>query len=617
MEIKEEYVGKKIDVGNIKSAWWNLPEGQAHESIFAVVNKIKTTQSYRFMQYLRYARAYSDLDMLGFPFGVVGRAGVDQGPTNRITYNIVKSCVDTVSSKIAKNKPRPIFLTQDGNYKQQTKAKQLTKYLDGAFDIANVYPLAQKMFVDACVFGIGALKVYVDPDTKKIAVDRVIPIELIIDDGEAVYGEPRQVHQEKYISRDVLLGLFPKASQEILSVETGFKGNINNYTSADMVTVIESWYLKPNAETKGKHCITISNKTLFEEDYDKDYFPFVFFRWTDKLTGFYGTGLAEELQGIQLEINKVMRVIQQAHSFMSNPKVLVEATSDINTNHINDMIGAIIKYVGTPPQFISPPVLSPEVYAYLESLIRKGFEITGVSMLSATSKKPSGLDSGVALREFQDIESERFMLAGMRYEKLFLDLARIFIDQSKDLYEMFPDLAVKVNLGNGLTRIKWKDVAIDEDQYVSRLFPTSMLPTQPAARMQKVQEYIQAGWMDTESAMELLDFPDDTAFTNPRTASNKIIKKLVFAMLDDGKYAPPEPYFDLQKAKSMTQLYYLEARSNDAPDDRLELLRRFIADCEALQEQEMMTQQAQAMPLQGAPIANPEQLPTSDLLPQI
>ena len=123
--------------------------------------------------------------------------------------------------------------------------------------------------------------------------------------------------------------------------------------------------------------------------------------------------------------------------------------------------------------------------------------------------------------------------------------------------------------------------------------------------------------MDTESAMELLDFPDDTAFTNPRTASNKIIKKLIFAMLDDGKYAPPEPYFDLQKAKSMTQLYYLEARSNDAPDDRLELLRRFIADCEALQEREMMTQQAQAMPPQGAPIANPEQLPTSDLLPQI
>ncbi len=58
-----------------------------------------------------------------------------------------------------------------------------------------------------------------------------------------------------------------------------------------MIKVIESWHLKSGPKAKdGKHTICISSATLFEEQYDKDYFPFVFFRWGDRPVGFFGQG---------------------------------------------------------------------------------------------------------------------------------------------------------------------------------------------------------------------------------------------------------------------------------------------------------------------------------------
>jgi hypothetical protein len=49
-----------------------------------------------------------------------------------------------------------------------------------------------------------------------------------------------------------------------------------------MVLVTESWHLTVAAKTPsdGKHIISIENKTLDEQDYKNDYFPFVFMRWT-------------------------------------------------------------------------------------------------------------------------------------------------------------------------------------------------------------------------------------------------------------------------------------------------------------------------------------------------
>ena len=532
---------------------------------------------------------------------------------NRVTYNVVKSCIDSITNKVAKNRPRPLFLTTKGDYSLKRRAKKLTQYLDGAFDSANIYQVGQKVFTDAATFGTGAMKIYTE--NGQVSVERVFIDELIVDDAEAMYGKPRQMHQKKYINRDVLMAMFPEFREKINAATLA--KTWADKTIADSVVVLESWHLRsdPQQETKhdGRHTITIENCTLLDEEYTKDVFPFVFLRWTEALLGFFGTGLAEELTGIQLEINKILRNIQKAMNLVAVPRTYMQNESKIVSQHINNTIGAIVKHTGNPPTFHTPQAYPPEIYQHLERLYAKAFEITGVSMLSATSKKPSGLDSGAALREYNDIETERFLTIAQRYERFYIEIAKIFIDQTRDLSLNGETLTVKSPGKKFLETIKWKDVDMKEDKYSLRVFPTSLLPTTPAGRLEKVQELIQSGMISQEHALSLLDFPDLDKYISLETASQDNVQMLIEKMIEEGEYESPEAYLNLEAAIKETQNAYLRAKLENVPEDRRELLQRFIEECVELIPQPPQPE-LPPLPVEEPP-AVPEAPPVSDLLP--
>lgn len=612
VDIPVEYYNQVNPTGQeIKSRWWNTKENETYMHVFAVVKRINETQSNRGFENIKYARLYQNMDLVSLQPGIYTRiAAPENYLTNRITLNVVKSCIDTAASKISKNKPRPIFLTTEGNYSQQTRAKQLTNYMDGLFDDLRIYEKAQKIFVASCVFGDGVLHFY--KDNGKVACEPVLIDELTVDDQEGMYGEPRQLHRTKYISRDVLIDMFPDFKKEIKAASPM---NPTLQTASDMVKVIESYHL-PSGEnaTDGKHVISIENATLLYEDYKKSYFPFLFWKWSPRLLGFFGQGLAEELAGIQLEINKILRNIQIAQHLMSVPRIFLENTSQVVTAHLNNDIGAVVKYSGNAPTFGVAPAMSAEVYNHLENLYRKAYEISGISQLSAQSKKPAGITAAVALRELNDIESERFMVVSQRWEQMFLDAAAIAIDLTEDLFVENKKLGIKASNTKFIETVNWKDVRMDKDSYVMRVYPTALLPTQPAGRLQTVQELLQAGFLGKEEALQLLDFPDTPQAISLQTASRENVLKMIDTMLNKGEYMPPEPFMDLSQAVQLAQQSYLKARNENANDDRLELLRRFMQQCKemidkAMQETIFAQQQVNAL-------ATPERRPTSELLPQ-
>lgn len=601
-----EYVNSPITSTNFK--WWS--EKNPHQNVFGLIEYIEKNQSYRSVLNLRFARLYSNMEMLGLSSGTYARTANNQS-NNRLTLNVIKSCVDSAGAKISKNKPKPLFLTKRGNFSLKRKAKGLTKYLEGLFESTNLYDLGRKVFMDACVFGTGALKLYIDSDSNAVKAERVFIDEIVVDDVEGVYGSPKQMFQRKNYSRDQLLDMFPKFKEEILAASPANKGQATQST-ADQVRVVEAWHLPSGQSAKdGKHIIAIENATLFQEPYNKDYFPFVFMKWSERLVGFWGMGLAEELIGIQLEINKILKTIQASHQLMSVPRVFVDVASNINSSHINNEIGGIIKYQGTPPVFQTPSANNPEIYQYLESLYRKAYEISGISQMQAQSMKPSGLNSGAALREFNDIASERFVVTGMRYEEFFMNAAEIMIDQSRDLFEADKALNIKVKGQKFIETINWKDVDLKEDQYVMQLFPVSFLPSTPAGKLETVQELVQAGFVSQEQAMSLLDFPDLESFTSLATAAQDNIERFIEFMIEDGKYNPPEPFMNLQLALTLTQEAYLRAKCEDTPEDRLELLRTFMDDIQTLMKANEPPPQQQPMD----PMAVPPPQPTSNIVP--
>ena len=87
-------------------------------------------------------------------------------------------------------------------------------------------------------------------------------------------------------------------------------------------------------------------------------------------------------------------------------------------------------------------------------------EVAGISQLSATSRKPSGLDAAVAMREYQDIESDRFQLVAQRYEKSFLDAAKIVLDMQRDI----GSVVIKAVKGSVVEEIDFKkDADLDDN----------------------------------------------------------------------------------------------------------------------------------------------------------
>lgn len=565
--------------------WWQGTTGKERaERIFTYIKRISSDQSYKQDQNFRNLRLYGNMEAFSLKNYGFYRSEPASTVQNRITLNIVQSMVDTVVSKITKNKPKPSFLTEGGDWQMQRRAQKLTQFVEGQFQATNFYAKRAIGFQNSCIFGTGPLKIF--REEGEIKVEQTFIDEIIVDDAEALYGEPRQMHQRKKIHRDVLCSMYPKLEQQILMATSapmsGYQSNSRD-KSANMVTVAESWRLPTKKDAgDGMHVICIEGLELASEEWSRSYFPFLFWRWGVPPLGFFGQGLAEQLTGLQLEINKILRTIQISMHLVSVPKIFVEASSRVVSAHLNNKIGGIIKYSGQMPTEGKLGTIPAELFSHLDRLYSRAFEIAGVSQLSANAQKPAGLNSGKALREFSDIESERFMSVGHRDEDVVLQASAMFIDCAKEIYETYGEYKVKVSSGQSISILDWSEVNMEEDQYVMRCFPTSALASTPSGKLQDVQELLQAGFISKEDGMKLLDFPDLRQFYNFNNAGLENIEKAIEEIIEHGNYETPEPYQNLQLGIQKMQQAYLMYKTNGAPEARLELFRRWIEDAGAL-----------------------------------
>ena len=199
---------------------------------------------------------------------------------------------------------------------------------------------------------------------------------------------------------------------------------------SNMVEVWEAWHL-PSSKTAGDgwHSIVVGDVELVGEPWTHDFFPFVFLRFSNRVLGFWGQGVAERLSGIQVEMNRLIRSVSEQLRRKGRGRIYAPYGSKIVPAQLTNGVADIVTYSGgVPPTIDNSNAVAPEEFNQIERLWRFAFQVIGISELSAAAKKPSGLDAAVALREFNDIESERFADLQGRWDQLFLDLAEICIE---------------------------------------------------------------------------------------------------------------------------------------------------------------------------------------------
>lgn len=577
--------------------WWQASKGEVHQRVFDVMARLRKQQSTRILENLKWNLLYGERDATGTTGSLraVLPMHLIESAASRLTYNVVRMVIDTIASKIASNNPKPTFQTDKGSYDQQKRAKGLESFVQGVYYENNVYEKQVDIFIDAAVEDLGVLKWYRDPaDMSKIRCERQFPSEAFVDEEDGRYGEPRQLFQSKSVSKNVVRKLYAGGKnsnlwQDIGSAQMpdpiwGIPAGVERVLG-DHIEVVECWRLPSSPDAKdGRHVICVSSAVLLDEEWSRDDFPFSFYRWSKRRQGFRGQGVVEQIAGIQLALNKVLKTISAILHLCSVPRYLVEETSDVVLSELNNRIGAVVKFRGVAPKLDVQNAVPPELFAEVERNIQRAYERAGVSQLSVASRKPAGLESAPSLREYSDIEAARFVIPGkaleqwhVRNAKQILALAEeISSEVDEDGKLKYPDFGVMLPGKKGMERIKWKDVRMDREKYVLKIFPTSSLPTTPAAKQQTVSEWQQMQWIDPLRARQLMDLPDLDAANDIDLAAREDIEETVQRLLDSDGYVAPEAYQDLAFGLRRMQLAYLKAKYAGVPQVRLDNMQAWL-----------------------------------------
>ena len=531
--------------------------------ITSAVASLKAFSSNRLSKYHRNYRRYNytpfaSLNNIKDP-SVVGYyeqpAEIEEDTTATPQLNVIKSCIDTLTSKIAQSKVRPFFNTQNGTFKDIQTVKQAQAFFDLYYDAQNVNKKVSEMFRDSCIFEKGVI--YINEVSKNI--EKALPWQVFVRPAEVTYGKLTRVYYERKDYPTTLLDdeLVRKSNNENNDYCVyGIYYDIFNHIKAEIIdgVVIRKSVYAPNK------------------------LPFVFLHYCSPIVGDTSQSIVDMLNSIQLEIDNLMMKIKDASQLNPALTFCVPKGSSVKTSQLNNRVGQILEYnatpnmTGSPVTVATPAFIDGQYMQLVEELKQSAYELVGISQLSAMSTKPTGLNSGVALSTMENIESDRF-------ETQLNQVIRAYVDIAKTCIEVFPEEDTILPEDNQRLSIKWKDIVEESNKMVVQFSAADSLSKDPSTKLQQLQMLAQTGIIPQTRIAQFMELPDiqsgyslsNNAINAVLTCINDCIEKNIFEVPD---YIP----FTMLKEEIInTQLSLKAAASaeNDNTEDIAKLTKLY------------------------------------------
>ena len=227
-------------------------------------------------------------------------------------------------------------------------------------------------------------------------------------------------------------------------------------------------------------------------DYEPDVLPLVTINYCDPVFGRKTTSIVEELNGIQTQIDMINQKIAAAAQLTPANSIYVLEGSSLDAEKLTNKSGEVYQ-IKLPPgmnslpiQNINPAPFDPMWQSMLDHYIKIAFETIGLSQLSATGKKPSGVDSGVALSTLEDVESDRFETQLNAYIKMYTDIAKMYVN-------VLPANADIVPISQNTSPLKWKDLLKEQGLFKVQYSAATFLSKQPSEKIKQISQLSQAG----------------------------------------------------------------------------------------------------------------------------
>lgn len=530
--------------------------------------------------------------------------------------NVTRSMVDTVTARLTKRRPMPIITADDAEWGEKLHAKRASRVIRrkvGGRVIERLRPETLR----ACVLrGTGVGKVY--REGGDVRLEHIPRSEVIADPRESRYGAPRTMAVAKTINREVLAEAFPDSKKQIMRAQKesrddwSFYDDVDGYGSwdCDSLRVIEGWHLPSGLGAKdGRHLIAIEGCALLDEAWNRPRFPLAFMHWSPPIRGIWGHGLVEDLVGLQAKINDVARDFQEGLYWAGALKVFTPRSSNVIKPHLRARQPAVVEHDGAMPQYVAPAAVFAQYLEYLEWLIRKAYEISGISQLAASSKNPLGSQaSGKALDTMYDIESDRFAPVELGQALWVCDVAQLMIDEARAIAE-----DDDCDPAGWIKEIEWSRVDTDEGDYHLTVEPTNFLPETRAGKLSYVGELAKAGLLEQGAAqtLALFDEPDINRANRSMLGPYRNIERAMEDIADiDVPFSEciPDPHWNLDLCIKIGEGELNYAQAERAPEEVLDRYRRWISHVETLSAKKSAGMAAMAGPAAG-PMGQPAPLP--------
>jgi hypothetical protein len=599
--------------------WWAAGEKDIGSAVVSLCRELRIEQTDRKIKWERAVAAYH------------GKCGMNDHfeSADGSPMNAIRRIVDTAFAKIAaKQRPKASFLSAGGTYQTRLMCRKLSKFCEaqlhvpqGQFETS--WDLMDQVFKDGMFGGTGVVKVHADINMRRIAHERCFAHELLVDEKDAKYGAPKNLFQFHDCDRYNLAAAYPKHRNAIMRAPhcddgEGFRVN------GDSVRVWEAWRLpfgtdKNGKTLPGKHVIALEGAdgeeaTLFEEDWTRPDFPFLFYRWKRSNKGFWGESFVDEMVPMQGYLDEMFECLSENAQLQSSGVIFyvpgtVRNEAALRGNEAWKMV-PVDNINGVKME--TPAPFHPALVQWLKLLREAIHDDTGISETSSQGRKEPGLESGRALLTMNQMQDGLFLPQSRAFEGLFRELARKDVECAIALKASGHKLSAVLPDEGFLGTIDFDEITLPSDMYTVQIQTSNSLENSLAGRRQQIMEMGQAKAIDGDDMQRLLlsSNPDLEQNQRVRNAQFEYMERIIadFQEYKPGSGKPvvpaPDPLLDLNAAIEQMRMGYhemLEMGADGAVDeDNLRLARNWIASAREILKREQPAPAAGMGAPQGA-----------------
>ena len=486
--------------------------------------------------------------------------------------NIIKSAIDTLTSKVSEAAVRPYFNSVGGDFDTRQLIVLMQKYFDVWLDEQHAIPKSTICFRDACSYSKGVM--YVDPENQSL--QRIQPWQYCISPGqydakcvtEVGLNLGRYNPLAKFKEYE---GLNPKLKKE-LEDDPHCVGQYDIYWDL---------YYGYKYEMFNGEFIHDPLKLDYEQYEGLYRRPFVEIWYNQPVNGYFPPSLADDLYSLQKQVDEILKRLDVATRNAVVGMLLVPQGSGFKASNIENGWNSYDyqpSVDGIKPEIITPAPIDMAWVDILKYYIEQAYEIAGISQVSAASKIPSNVESGKMLDSLENSESERFNMQLQQFTHFLIDCTRVAID-------CFPKSKAIIDKNINGEKLTWGNVRQKRALYEIQFTPASILSKNPEEKINQISSLAAQGIIDKGLVADLLQIPDIERAESSVSASYHYCQRIIRNAIKDADYDYSETV-DLQmllrETMKMLNVMHANGDKEEYTDHVKMLMEKVLKDIQGM-----------------------------------